>query len=544
MESSKQNLIFKITPLGGVGEIGSNMTLITTAGQSIIIDSGILFPYEDFFNIEYLIPDLNQIKENIDSIIITHGHEDHIGAIAHIVKAFPSIKIWAPLFATELIRNKLAYQKLSTSINTYNKDDTLQFQDIDIHPIHVNHSIPDTYGLLIQDKKKEFSAFYVSDFKYDDRNPLEPKADFDKLKKLSSKSQVRLLFVDSTNIESENDTVSEFDLVPDIKHLISSATGNIFFTLFSSNILRMQNIINSAHHLKKQVIGVGRSIHYYSGIASNLGFLDQKNKEINDIDNTDLNNKNNVFLVSGCQGEQRGALRRIAAGEHKKIKITENDIVVFSSKIIPGNEKSVFAIYNKITESKGIVITDKDFKVHASGHAGKKDLRLLVDSFRPSDLIPIHGESYMLQKHIFFIKKEFPHINTHLLYNNDSIEINKNASLRLKTNPKTLPTIIHGNHLEISREKISERRKMACNGVVFISIAKQNKTKFAITAKGLPLTATEKEDELLKIISDYTSNHLKKESDEELAENIRIISRRFFSPILGYRPITIVHVIN
>ena len=171
--NSNPNRIFNLTPLGGVAEIGSNMMLVETPNDCFIIDCGILFPDDNLFDIRYLIPDFNYIKRTPSHIIITHGHEDHIGAITHLINKFPQIELWAPPFSADLIRHKFEYIKMSHPISVYKENDYVSLTDIDVHPVHVNHSIPETFGLLMIDKKKSFSAFYASDFKVDDHSPYE-----------------------------------------------------------------------------------------------------------------------------------------------------------------------------------------------------------------------------------------------------------------------------------------------------------------------------------------------------------------------------------
>ncbi len=276
------NNIIELQPLGGVGQIGSNMFFVKTKNQSIIIDAGILFPNEDFFNIKYLIPDLSSLDQQHSPIdlIITHGHEDHIGAIIHLLEKFPDIKISAPPFAAAIIRRKFKEAKIRKKIFEYPESHVFKYDDITISPIHVNHSIPQTYALFIKDNKNRFCVFFASDFKCDFKNIYEKEIDLNKLKKLSTGINHRIMCVDSTNIESVNKTLSEVDIVDDIDKIIKRVNGRIFVTLFSSNIYRIQTLINIASKYKLNVIPYGRSMISYIEEAKNLDILKDKDKRL------------------------------------------------------------------------------------------------------------------------------------------------------------------------------------------------------------------------------------------------------------------------
>jgi ribonuclease J len=362
-----------IKPVGGVGQIGSNMTLIQGENDTILIDAGILFPYEDFFDIDYLIPDLSSIPTPTH-LIITHGHEDHIGAVIHVVKKFPKIKVLASPFTAGLIRKKLEFNKHPYPIAEYRHFDQLGFKDFTIDPIHVNHSIPETVGLLIKDTREEIGFFFISDFKIDFKTIYERPFDFEKLIKHSKNLKKRLLLVDSTNITSStHETPSENDLIPVLDDLFEKAESRIFVTCFSSNIHRLMTFISLAKKHGKKLIPHGRSMISYLNTANELGMIPDYQSVVKMAESVTGNEDNVVVLLSGCQGDFRGTFRRFCVGEDSQFKPRPNDTVLLSSKAIPGNEKKISLLVNKLSEIGCYVVTAQDKMIHVSGQPGRTD---------------------------------------------------------------------------------------------------------------------------------------------------------------------------
>jgi ribonuclease J len=542
-----KNTLLNIKPLGGVGQIGSNMVVVKSKSDCFIIDIGILFPYEDFFDINYLIPDLDKIDSNPTKLIITHGHEDHIGAIVHIIKHFPDIEVHAPEFATALIRGKLDRNKISHKINIYRDIDFIKMSQLEIHPIRVNHSIPDTFGILIKDIENTYSTFYISDFKIDELTPYEKSFDFEKLKRLTSEHKTRLLMADSTNITSRNEeTPSESLIIPEMEDIFSSTDKRVFITLFSSNIHRIQTIINAAKKYNRKVIPYGRSVNSYINTATEIGILENTEGVIKSAESYSDKEEKIIVLLTGCQGDFRGTMRRVSNGDDSRFKPRSTDTFIFSSKPIPGNEKKINMLINKLYEQHVKVITANDRLVHVSGHAGKLDLIRLYNEMQPTHIIPIHGETSFLHEHFNFINNNYKSAQALLAYNYTSIDITKDLDVAMVNEEVHPPILIHGDYKIIEREAISQRRKLACNGSIFISIntdtLQRAKVKFTIDYLGLPKLIdahTEDFNELLNI--ELKSRKIK--LLERTADEIRIFTRRFFNEKLGYKPITIVHFV-
>lgn len=525
-----------ITPIGGVGQIGSNMTLVSTDETTVLIDAGILFPYEDFFDINYLIPNLSFIETAPKALIITHGHEDHIGAIVHVLNQFPEMEIYAPPFAKALIEFKLKDAHLNRHINTYRESDQIAIDDLLIDPIHVNHSIPETFGLHFSHRIYSWSVLFISDFKVDLKSPYEKPFNFSKLHKLSHTKSHRILLCDSTNILSRNlKTPSEGDLIDDLEAVISSST-RVFASFFASNIHRLQTFINLASKHNRTCVLYGGSLLKYSQIALEQGLLTDPHNVLKEAKSVKANDENLLVLCSGCQADFRGSFRRVIFGEDTLFKPTSSDTFIFSSKPIPGNEKKIGLLYNKLAQLGANIVTADDYFIHASGHPGKEDIKQLIDNYNPQTLIPIHGESLFIRKYEEHIEKSFPKIKSRVLFNfdtyiEDTDEILKREALE--------PIIIHGRYLTLEKNHLSERRKLACNGVLFISFSMKKRTEVSITPNGLPDLVLTQVDSFKEVLVERLL--ASKLSSEALAEESRIFARQYFAQHLGYKPMTFVH---
>ncbi|NOT79427.1 MAG: ribonuclease J [Bacteriovoracaceae bacterium] len=538
--------LLKIKPVGGVGQIGSNMTLIQGANDTILIDAGILFPYEDFFDINYLIPNLEDIPTP-SHLVITHGHEDHIGAIAHVVKKFPNIKVLASPFTAGLIRKKLEFNHTPYPITEYKHFEQLGFKDFTIDPIHVNHSIPETVGLLIKDVSEQLGFFFISDFKIDEKTIYERPFDFEKLIKLSKNLKKRILLCDSTNITSKTtQTPSEQDLIPIFDNLFKEAQNRIFITCFSSNIHRLMTFIALCKKHNKKLIPHGRSMISYLNTANELGMIPDYASVVKMAESVTGSSENHVILLSGCQGDFRGTFRRFCIGEDSQFKPQSTDTVLMSSKAIPGNEKKISMLINKLSEAGCKVVTGSDQLIHVSGHPGRDDLKRLYDNFKPTDIIPIHGESYFIREHIEFIKSTYPLATPHYILNNDEIVITNDLKLNILDGETIDPIIIHGRGIVLEKEKISERRKLACNGSVFLSLkltsTRMKVEKFNFSLMGLPTIVTLNEERFKKFLDNYFIQ-INFKDIEKTNEELRVAIRKYFDQILGYKPITTIHIL-
>jgi ribonuclease J len=528
-------------PIGGVEEIGSNMTLIRTPSEDLVIDCGMLFPYEECFDINYLIPDFSSLNsERLKSIIITHGHEDHIGALGHFLQSFPHVKVYATAFTLHLIQKKLEGFNVKLDYVLFTPSDELKFKDISLFPIHVNHSIPETCGLIIRSHDHKWGCLYISDFKVDLASKHEAPIDIPKIKSLLGPCENTAYFLDSTNILSDGKTTSEGELTQDLETIINRPEERIFITLFASNVHRMNKIAELAKASGRKIVIMGRSLRTYMEAAHETGHTAFSSADLYMPDQAKgLTGKMLVFL-SGCQGDFLSALRRFSFGEDGTFKPRPGDLVVFSSKVIPGNEKKIYRIYNKLTEFGAEIITAYDSLIHASGHPGKEDLKLLLNDFLPNFYFPIHGESYMLKKHLDFINEHYPGTSAHLIHNYKEVILGE-KSIKIETHEHRDPKLIHGKSLEIEKTQISQRRKMATQGAVFISFHQQH-NRMEITTLGLPLSAQDLIENLKKKLHQQIKNDLLNRDETYVKDQLKISTRQFFNNFLGYKPMTEVHL--
>ncbi len=532
-----------LSPLGGLGNIGANMQLVETSSHRLLIDCGILFPRDDHFGLNFLIPDFYSALEekSVDGIIITHGHEDHIGAITFLARHYPSIPVYAPPFAAALIRKKTDELKISIKVIPYFSDIPLLFGDLSIIPFEVTHSIPQTYGLVLKDQQNSFALAYLSDFKLDRQRSLFPR-----LKNLLDGAKLRVLLSDSTNILSEHDHYDEESLAPHFIDLFAKAKERIFLTCFSSNIYRLQTIIDSAAAMKKIVVPHGRSMHFYISTAQELGLLHDPQNVLRTSEQIDVESSNQVVLLSGCQGEFKGTLRRVAYGEDSTYKPTERDIFIFSSKTIPGNEFSIGQILNELSKKHIQIVTASDCPIHSSGHIAWPELRELYDAISPDLIIPVHGESFFLLRHVTKLASSHPHIKTLMMTNGDSLHLSADATYRHQIRQEIEPLFIHGNDIVIERPTLSERRKLSSEGLVSIAIDLESvhlrHPRVTIEFFGLPQTAKDQLSHFENFMIIFLKS-LKIIDKTKAKEEIRVAARRYFIPFLGYRPVAIIHLL-
>ncbi len=384
----------QVIPLGGVGEIGKNMFAIKDGSEILIMDAGLSFPSEEMLGIDIVIPDITYLLENkdlIQGIVLTHGHEDHIGALPFIL---PQLEV--PIYGTRLtlglVEGKLEEHHMlqNTDMQAFRPGDTLTVGSFRVETFKTNHSIPDSVGLAVTTSAG--LIVYTSDFKFD-QTPVDGKVtDYHKLTELGRRG-VLLAISDSTNAEYPGYTPSEKEVGKSISEVFSTAKGRIIVASFASHVHRLQQVIDAAHKNRKKVAVVGRSMVNVVSIASELGYLDVPDKilvEVDNLKNYPLNQV--VLLTTGSQGEPMSALTRISQADHRKVSIAPGDTVIISAMAIPGNEKLVARTIDNLFRRGANVVYDRTSGVHVSGHASQEELKLMLKFLRPRFLMPVHGE--------------------------------------------------------------------------------------------------------------------------------------------------------
>lgn len=407
-KSNKQeNAIFKksklkIIPLGGLHEIGKNITVFEYENEIIVVDCGLSFPEDDMLGIDLVIPDITYLEKNVDKIkglVITHGHEDHIGSVPYLLKKI-NIPIYATRLAAGLIRNKLEEHKLlrSTKLHEVIQGQTIKFgKNFKVEFIRSSHSIPDSVMLAITTPAG--TVLHTGDFKVD-YTPIDGKLmDFGRIAELGNKG-ILALMSDSTNAERKGFTMSESSVGEVFDKLFLHCTKRIVVATFASNVHRVQQIVNSAVKYNRKIAVCGRSMINMITTARELGYIKCPENIFIDIDM--INNYTDeqlVIITTGSQGEPMSALTRMAAGDHRKVKITPNDLVIISATPIPGNEKFVSKVIDDLMQIGAEVVYSSLYDIHVSGHACQEEQKLILALAKPKYFIPVHGEYRQLIAH-------------------------------------------------------------------------------------------------------------------------------------------------
>jgi len=469
---SKNNKI-RIIPLGGLGEVGKNMTVYEYGKDILIVDTGIMFPENDMLGIDYIIPDFDYLLDKADrvvGIVITHGHEDHIGAIRHIIEDIP-----APIYATPLTRGlieaKLARNNVlsKASLNTVEAGQSVQLGAFKVEFFHVCHSIPDAVGLGITTPGG--LIVHMSDFKFD-HTPVDGKpTDFAKLAELSSRG-VDLLLSDSTNSERPGWTPSEMVIGPALDNVFASAPGRIIIASFASLISRMQQVSDAAVRHGRKLAFVGTSMVDNAKMARKLGYLNVPEDTLVSIEQAlNMDPKQVVLMCTGSQGEPSSIIGRLSAGTNRHFDLKSGDTVVLSSHPIPGNEESVSRAINRMLRRGADVIYDAIAPVHVSGHASQEEQKLLLNIVKPKNFIPIHGELRQLKRHAFLAREVgVPEENILIVENGQMVEL---VDGKLKKGER-IPggyVFVDGQSIgDIDHGVMREREKLARSGIFLIDL--------------------------------------------------------------------------
>lgn len=421
----------KIIPLGGLGEIGKNITVFEYKDDIIVIDCGLSFPDDEMLGIDIVIPDITYLlknKDKIKGIVLTHGHEDHIGALPYVLK-----KLDLPIYGTKLtlglVGNRLKEHRLNNvKLNEIKANDTIKLGCFSIEFIKTSHSIPDSVALAINTPVG--IVVHTGDFKIDYTPINDNLIDLHKFAEIGSKGVLALL-ADSTNVERPGYTMSEKTVGDTFNDIFLKAPQRIIVATFASNVHRVQQVIDAAELYNKKVIVSGRSMVNTVDVSTELGYLKMKEGTLIDIKDMGKYPSNEiVILTTGSQGEPMSALTRMAFSEHRKIELVPGDLVVISASPIPGNEKTIFRVINKLMEIGTKVIYESLADVHVSGHACQEELKLIHTLLKPKFFIPVHGEYRHLKKHAELAEElGMPKENIFIADNGSVIEFTKNTGV-------------------------------------------------------------------------------------------------------------------
>lgn len=519
--------MFKFLPIGGVGFIGGNVSYMEIDSFPFLIDTGILFPREESLGINHLFPDLEILSDSKlktpEYLLLTHAHEDHIGGIKYLLKKFPRMKIVCSSYTKAFIEKK--FDKLK--INLVSLED-FSNENKNFNFFNLRHSIPGVYGFSYTNK--DTCILFCTDFRFDpnedDSNFLNKKL----LKKLSLyKNKVTLL--DSTNIASSNDSsLYEKDLLPNIEQEISSSTQDTFVALFPSNTKRLGSIVDICNKLGRPCCLSGFSMEFSYSLGLSTGY-------IKPIKNSTYVKGESVVLLTGSQGDLRGSFRRVFTQNDKKFKPCDGDKLLYSSKVIPGNEKNVGEMFNKASEVGVHINKGASPIIHSSGHAYSNEIKEILLNFKPSHVVPIHLETSFFQDFITKIDNLYEGLDIHRLENYKMLNLDKEFTASYVDFEKLdLQIYLDGGEV-VDKSVINSRRRLGNTGTLFVSIVKDNYESMKINYYGLPdIAQAEIKSCISKIISDNWSSN-------DLEEELRISIRHYLSKKIGIKPIVFVHLL-
>ncbi|OGD66006.1 ribonuclease J [Candidatus Berkelbacteria bacterium RIFCSPHIGHO2_12_FULL_36_9] len=479
-------------PLGGLGEIGKNMSVIeyddpnsSSHGDIIIIDCGLMFPGGEMLGIDFVIPNIEYLEKNkhkIRGMIITHGHEDHVGAIPYIWPRL-SVPIYTGKLTAAMLEARLKeFSIAAPKINILNPGEAIQLGVFKIKPLPLSHTIPDELGLIIETPLGRIA--YLADFRFDREDPKEKQLFID-LERIGNEG-VYCLFMDSTNAEREGQAISEVKIKDTIETIIAKAKGRVIVTSFASALPRIQSVIDAAAKTNKKVAVFGRSMENAIDIAKRLNYIKAPHGLLIATKQLDHFPKNEqIMLCTGSQGEEYAALVRMAAGEHKQIKIEPGDTVIVSASAVPGNERSIArTIDNLFREGAEVIYGGEAAEVHSTGHAKREDLRLMLKLLRPKHFIPIHGEFRMLVRHAQLASETGVETgNIYVIENGEIVEFNKEGGKISKYKVSSGYILVDGLGVgDVGNIVLRDRQAMAKDGIFVVILTVDHQTGKIVTS--------------------------------------------------------------
>tara|TARA_B100000282_G_C31725065_1_gene487952 strand:+ start:64 stop:1722 length:1659 start_codon:yes stop_codon:yes gene_type:complete len=550
----KEELLF--CPLGGSGEIGMNLNLYAYGKQDnqkwIIVDVGVTFADDSVPGIDLIYPDPGFIvdkKDDVLGIVLTHAHEDHIGAIAHI---WPKLKcnIYATPFTAVLVREKFREKKIdiSTNLKIVELNGNLNLGPFNIEFVTLTHSILEPNGLKI--KTPLGTVLHTGDWKCDPNPLIGDKIDEKKLKQIGDEG-VLAMICDSTNVFSIGRSGSEMDVRNNLLKIIEKLKKRIIVTSFASNVARMESIFYCAEKTGRQISLVGRSMHRIFKAARECGYLKNVIEPIDAREAKNFAREKIIYLCTGSQGEPMGAMMRIANYTHPDVFIEKGDTVIFSSKIIPGNEKKLYKLHNQLVREGVEVISEENEFIHVSGHPNRDDLKDMYNWVRPKSIIPVHGEHRHMIEHVKFAKEmQIPY--TVKVENGDIVKLSNINKPEVFDKAPSGRLFVDGNMaVEEDSRSIKERKNISANGILDVTILVTPKgnihNKPILNYSGLPINSDEEYQYELENIIEKTARTFmlnNQNQKDNIIDAIKISCRKITKEITGKKPVTNIKLIR
>ena len=542
--------VLEIIPLGGIGEFGMNCTLMRYGDEMLVLDCGMGFPEESVYGVDVCIPDfeiLEQYREEITAIILTHGHEDHLGALPYLLKKI-NVPVYASHFTLGLAESKLDEHGLLGDVLLHRVEprDVVTLGSFTIEFIRASHSLIDCFHLAI--KTPVGTIIHTGDYKVDETPVIGEPIDLRTLRRYGQDGVLALLS-DSTNATVPGRTPSERAVIPAFEEIFAEAKGRIIVAAFASSIHRLQIVLDVAQQFDRKVCVLGRSMQKNVEIADRLGYLDIHDGMLVSINDTKLMADHEVvFLVTGSQAEPRAALYQMATQIYKGLMIEEGDTVVLSARIIPGNERAISKLIGFIYKKGANIIEEKRRLIHVSGHASQEDIRIMTEAVRPKFVVPIHGEYRMLFRHKEFVKNhlDIPEERIILIENGDVLEFDGERATVVDRREVKRTFIDDTGFEEIEYETVRERKKMAYEGIVTLvvtvnSASGELETAPRIIAHGV--RGIDGTNGFIKSAQAVIADSFSKASPVQLADDtllkeyLRLELKRFIQTQTGSRPV-------
>lgn len=540
---NKETLVFA---LGGLGEVGKNMYVIEHDDEIVVIDAGVMFPDDTLLGIDYVLPDFTYLKNNqekIKAIFITHGHEDHIGALPFLLKEIEVPIIYANLQAAKLIEKKMGNRSMKIpNMEIYNENSIYKFKHFVVTFFTTNHSIPDSHGICI--KSPEGTIVATGDFKFD-LTPIGPIANLHKMAAIGA-SGVTLLLSDSTNAMVPGFSTSESRVDEALGKLISDCTGRIIIATFASNMYRLKHIVETCRKNNRKIAIFGRSMQDNIEITAETGYIKDDGIFVSAEVAATMKPHEVCLLCTGSQGEPLAALSRIANGTHRQIKLYQEDTVVFSSSPIPGNAMSIAKTINQLY-LKGVKVHTNvtTSSIHASGHANEEECKLMLRLFKPKYFMPVHGEYLMLQAHAKLATLcDIPKENTFVSGNGDVLSI-KNQVVTRKGRMDVNAIYVDGNRIGDTHNAVMRDRKIMANDGIVVVVANVNMHKkeliskvnitprgFVLVSENIPLVK-----ELERAAANIIKDNILKQNIHELRNTLIIELSKYIDNKLDRSPL-------
>jgi ribonuclease J len=515
----------RVLPLGGLGEIGKNMTVVEYDGRIVVIDAGVRFPTAEMHGIDLVLPDFGCLLERrdaIEAIVITHGHEDHLGALPWLLRELgaPLPVVYGRRLTVAMAKSKLAEHKLSPPVKRLEPGNTVKAGPFELEIVHVTHSIPDAAAVALTTPLG--TALFTGDYRFD-QTPVDGRpADISRLARFGDEGLL-LLCGDSTNADRAGFAISESDVGPRLLEVFARAKGRIIVTSFASNIHRVQQVIDAAEALDRRVALLGRSMVKNVGIGQDLGHVVVPDGML--VDGRKLGSirdKRLIVVTTGSQGEPLSALRRMAYRQHKQIKLHEGDTIVFSATPIPGNERAINDTIDRLFQIGCDVVTARDAPIHTSGHGHREELKLMLNITRPKYLLPVHGDHKRIRLHAELAESVgMPAENIFRGDNGLPLEIDARGA-RLGERVPSGMVFVDGIELGDPTEvALRDRRELSADGILFVVAtvsADEGETlaPHEIVVRGIPISGDEKA--FVRDLRDAVEDSLDRAADNDIHE--------------------------